>query len=37
VVKRNRHGSIMIELVVAIGILTTALLPFAYSYMNEQH
>ena len=36
-VKRNRHGSIMIELVVAIGILTTALLPFAYSYMNEQH
>jgi len=37
VVKRNRHGSIMIELVVAIGILTAALLPLAYSYVNEQH
>ncbi len=36
-VKRNRHGSIMIELVVAIGILTAALLPLAYSYVNEQH
>jgi hypothetical protein len=37
VVKRNRQGSIMVELVVAIGILTAALLPLAYSYSNEQH
>jgi len=37
VVKHNRRGSIMIELVVAIGILTAAILPLAYSYMNEQH
>lgn len=36
-VKRNRQGIVMIELVVAIGILTAALLPLAYSYMNEQH
>jgi hypothetical protein len=37
VVKRNRQGIVMIELVVAIGILTAALLPLAYSYANEQH
>jgi len=37
VVKRNRHGSVMVELVIAIGILTAAVLPLAYSYVNEQH
>jgi hypothetical protein len=37
VVKRHRQGSIMIELVVAIGILTATLLPLAYSYSNELH
>jgi len=37
VVKRNRQGSIMVELVIAIGILTAVLLPLTYSYMDEQH
>jgi hypothetical protein len=37
VVKRDRQGSIMVELVIAIGILTAALLPLAFSYTNEQH
>jgi hypothetical protein len=37
VVKDNRHGAIMVELVVAIGILTAAVLPLAYSYVDEQH
>lgn len=36
-VKRNRYGGIMVELVVAIGILTAAVLPLAYSYVDEQH
>jgi hypothetical protein len=37
VVRRNRHGGIMVELVVAMGILTAAVLPLAYSYVDEQH
>lgn len=36
-VNRNRHGGIMVELVVALGILAGAVLPLAYSYGNEQH
>ncbi len=36
-VKRNRQGGIMVELVTAMGILTAAVLPLAYSFINEQH
>lgn len=33
----NRNGGIMVELVIAMGILTAAVLPLAYSFMDEQH
>ncbi len=33
----DNTGWLMMELVVAIGILTAALLPLAYSYVDEQH
>lgn len=36
-VRDSRHGGIMVELVIAIGILTAAVLPLAYSFMDEQH
>ena len=34
--RRGEQGSMLIELVVALGILTTALIPLAFSYRQEQ-
>ena len=33
----GKRGSLMIELVVALGILTAAVIPLAYSFVQEQH
>ena len=33
----GKRGSLMIELVVALGILTAAVIPLAYSFIQEQH
>ena len=34
---QGKRGSLMIELVVAMGILTATVIPLAYSFVEEQH
>ena len=34
---QGKRGSLTIELVVAMGILTATVIPLAYSFMEEQH
>lgn len=34
--RRRQAGALATELVVAVGVLTTAVIPFAYSYLHEQ-
>ena len=35
--RHNEHGSLMIDLVLALGIIVTILIPLGYSFMEEQH
>jgi hypothetical protein len=34
---QSERGSLMIELMVALGILTAAVIPLSYSFIEEQH
>ena len=34
---QGKRGSLMIELMVALGILTAAVIPLSYSFIEEQH
>ncbi len=35
--RHNKQGSLMIEMVLALSIIITVLIPLGYSFMEEQH